>query len=143
MEANQEPQLSASGRHHRPESRASSSQSRTTPQSSNGSATNRTYSGLRDRERVRERGSDRRESPGAILLQERLKEKKAAMLNEYRSSTDVEALSEDKSAHNTPRNVSTSRSSKDRDVTPSSNGERFMSKKGMGVKEMEEVSSEM
>lgn len=145
MEANDEPQFSTSGRHHRPVSRASSSQSRITPQSSNGSATNlqnRANSGLRGRERIHERGqNDRRESPGAILLQERLKEKKAAMLNEHRRSTDVDVLGEEKSSHGTPRHVSTSRFGKDRDVTPSSNGDRLMGKKGMGVKEMEEVNT--
>ena len=103
---------------------------------------NRSHSGLRERERIHERAqSDRRESPGAILLQERLKEKKAAMLNEHRRSTDAEVLGEEKGCYGTPRQVSTSRFGKDRDVTPSSNGDRLIGKKGMGVKEMEEVNN--
>jgi hypothetical protein len=105
-----------------------------TPQSSNASTK------LRDRERTHEKGqSDRRDSPGAILLQERLKEKKAAMFSEHRRSIDVEALGDERGPYGTPRNASTSRSGRDRDVTQGSNGERLAGKKGMGVKEMEEV----
>src|SRR5436305_4987553 len=121
MESNEEPPLSASGRYPRSESRSSSSQPRVTPQSSNGSAMN--LQRLRDRERTHEKGqSDRRNSPGAILLQERLKEKKAALLNEHRRSTDVEAVSDERGSYSTPRNASTSRSCRDRDVAQSSNG---------------------
>lgn len=140
MDINEDNRSSSGGRTYRPESRASSN-SRLTPQSSNNSSTNLQYRsqiGLRDRERNQERTpSDRRDSPGALLLQERLREKKAALKNERRSNGDE--LEDDSTLRSSPMNSSIGRSGRDRDRIPSATGERPLSKKGMGVKDMEEV----
>src|SRR5438045_3597531 len=136
MYSTDDPQMTAACRSYRPASRASSSQSKATTHSSNGSGLNlqsRNISGLRDRERAQDKGhNDRRDSPGALLLQERLKEKKAAMMNEHRIGSDADGSGEERGAHCMPRNASMTRSARDRDVTPSSNGERSMGKTGMG-----------
>lgn len=65
-----------------------------------------------------------------------MREKKTALMNELRES---EGSDNGRAGHITPRTTSFTRSTRDRDVTPISNGG---AKKGMGVKEMEEVSSD-
>jgi hypothetical protein len=147
MEAIEDVQNLNTGRVYRPESSASS-HSRFTPQSSNNSSANlqhRRQSGMADRERVQGMAqSSRRESPGASLLQERLKEKKVARLSERRQSTNADVVSDDGMAK-TPHTGAESRSGRDRDGRPSSSGGRPLpaGKKGMGLKEMEEVRSHL
>jgi hypothetical protein len=129
----------------RPESSASS-QSRLTPQSSNNSSANlpnRSQSGMRERGRLQDgpQGT-RRESPGSSLLQERLKEKKVARLNERHDGVDVDGLQDEMGPKGSPQLRAGSRLGRGRDRRPSSSGGRSLppGKKGMGVKEMEDVS---
>ncbi len=149
MDANEEPHISAAGKVHRPESSASS-RSKFTPQSSNTSSANlqlRSQGSLRDRERIQDRAQDdRREAQGASLLQERLKEKKAARLSERRRSRDLDVVVDDNATHVTHSSPSragqSARIGMDHDGRPSSSGGRTFTKKGlMGIKEMEEVIS--
>lgn len=93
-----------------------------------------------------ERGNTER-APSGSLLQERLREKKAARLSEKRNSMDLDTLQGDRGGvQSSPVGFRTaSRAGRDKDVRrPSSSGkvpgERVVGKKGMGIKEMEEVS---
>lgn len=84
---------------------------------------------------------NRRESLGASLLQERLKEKKVARSSERRQSTDLDVLPDDSGAKSSPQAGAIGRLGRDRERRPSSSGGRPLplGKKGMGLKEMEEV----
>jgi hypothetical protein len=132
-------------RSRRPGSNASS-RSRNTPLSSNGSSTNfhaRTQAGRIDDGIQEALSSGRLSSSG--LLQERLREKKAAIRKERRRSIDAESLHEEREVQSSPvRGFSAGRQSHD-SRRPSSSGkgatERPAGKKGMGVKEMEGVST--
>lgn len=98
---------------------------------------------MADRERVQDRTSNsQRESPGASLLQERLKEKKVARLSERHQITDVEVAPDNGISKILQTGVRPgSRPGRDRDGRPSSSGGRPLplGKKGMGLKEMEDV----
>lgn len=129
----------------RPESSASS-HSRLTPQSSNNSSANlpnRSQSGMRERGRLQD-GSPglRRESPGSSLLQERLKEKKVARLSERHDGAAVDGSHDEVGQKGSPQLRAGSFLGRDRDGRPSSSGGRSLplGKKGMGIKEMEDVS---
>lgn len=143
MEANEDVQVSAVGRL-RPESSASS-HSRFTPQSSNNSSANiqhRSQRGMRDRGRLQDGPPGiRRESPGSSLLQERLKEKKVARLSERHHSAVVDVLPDEARPKGSPQIGSGNRPGRDRDGRPGSSGGRplALGKKGMGLKEMEDV----
>jgi hypothetical protein len=130
----------------RPES-STSSRGRYTPQSSTSSCANsqnrvNTSGRERERERAQDREVERRDvSAQGSLLQERLREKKAARLSERRRSVDVDMpLVDDRivSASSPIRNGS-GIARQSREARPSSSGGRAAGKKGMGVKEMEEV----
>jgi len=143
MEATEDAQVSSVGRL-RPESSASS-HSRLTPQSSNNSSANlqhRSQSGMRDRGRLQDGPSgSRRESPGSSLLQERLKEKKVTRLGERHQSADTDVLPDEIGPKGSPQIGAGNRPGRDRDGRPGSSGGRplALGKKGMGLKEMEEV----
>jgi hypothetical protein len=117
-----------------------------TPQSSNGSSTNftKSHGSRNDTEWNQGRGNTERASPGS-LLQERLREKKAARLSERRKSMDIDTFQDRGGVQSSPVGFRTaSRAGRDRDARrPSSSGkgagERVVGKKGMGIKEMEEV----
>lgn len=144
MEANEDAPVSGVGRL-RPESGASS-HSRFTPQSSNNSSANlqhRNQSGMRDRGRLQDGApGSRRESPGSSLLQERLKEKKVARLSDRHQSADVHVLPDEAVPKGSLQSGAGNRPRRDRDTRPGSSGGRplAVSKKGMGLKEMEVVS---
>ena len=129
----------------RPESSASS-HSRLTPQSSNNSSANlqnRSQSGVRERGRLQDGPpGTRRESPGSSLLQERLKEKKVARLSERHQGTDVDVSHDETGQKSSPQLGAGSRLGRERDGRPSSSRGRPLplGKKGMGIKEMEDVS---
>lgn len=124
---------------------------RFTPQSSNSSSANlphlkHTIRSDRDRIRDREHSGNGQGLASGSLLQERLREKKAARLSEQQKSMDVASLCDEKTgpqissvSHGLP-----SQTAKDPDFQrPSSGnktaGERAAGKKNMGLKEMEEV----
>jgi hypothetical protein len=96
---------------------------------------------------MRERGrlqdgppGTRRESPGSSLLQERLKEKKVARLSERHQGTEVDVSHDGQKG--SPQLGTGSRLGREREGRPSSSGGRSLplGKKGMGIKEMEDVS---
>lgn len=138
-------QVDASRSNTRPPSSASS-RGRYTPQSSNGSFAvqqqqqYRANSSGRDSQsdRQQQRDLEQRDNSGPSLLQERLREKKAARLSERGQSVDADmgAVSMSSPIRDTAGTVRQARDSSDR---PSSRGGRQISKKGMGIKEMEEV----
>lgn len=149
MDANDDSHLSATAKVRRPES-SLSSRSKFTPQSSNTSFANlqpRSQGTSREREWIQDRSqNDRREMQGASLLQERLKEKKAARLSERRRSRDLDVVVDDNAAHVTQSSpvkaTQSARIGSEYDGRPNSSGGRTVSKKGlMGIKEMEEVRS--
>ncbi|KAI9733800.1 MAG: hypothetical protein M1818_007067 [Claussenomyces sp. TS43310] len=146
MEASIDTPASAS-RSRRSDSRAST-RSRTTAQSSNSSSTNlhtRGYGDRRDGETAQERRQSER-TPAGSLLQERLKEKKAARLSERKQSVDVDTPLERMIQSSPVRYGSAGGASVD-GRRPSSSGkagvEKTIGKKGMGVKEMEQAVSNL
>ncbi len=85
----------------------------------------------------------RRESSGSSLLQERLKEKKVARLSERQQYADIDVSPDGTGTKGSPQIGAGNRAGKDRDGRPSSSGGRLLplGKKGMGIKEMEDVSA--
>ncbi len=149
MEQHESSHMSTAGRPRRPESSASS-HSRFTPQSSNSSSANLAYrdpSGRSERDRTfdTDRGTAQ-ESSSEAFLRERIREKRATRLSERQIVMDVETRHVDRVvAQSSPITGGlVSRGARDRDTQrPTSSGkasgERTVSRKGMGVKEMEEV----
>jgi hypothetical protein len=140
MEAIGDAQAATIARPFRPESSAST-RSKFSPQSSN-SSTNVPYrnrGGARDGERAQD--NDCCESIGTSFLQELLRERKASRLIDKPRSVDLDVSAKVRSGpRSSPvRNVSSSRTGRERDGRPSSRGERAAGRKPMGVKEMEEV----
>lgn len=134
-----------SGRVRRPGS-STSSQSKITSQSSNSSSTKLNYRNqISRREGQVQDQIHHNHTPTGSFLQERLREKKAYLMNERRNSGDIDALYEDRVVRSSPvRQESLTGQSRDRDVRrPSSSGkaggERANGRKSLGVKEMEEV----
>lgn len=93
----------------------------------------------REGEREQHRESDRREISGQSLLQERLREKKAARLSERRQSvdTDMGAVSMSSPIRDGSGSIRQAREPADR---PASSRGRVVSKQSLGIKGMEEAS---
>lgn len=141
MEAFESRQDGTPGKYRRPESSLSGN-TRLTPQSSNSSSANlpqRLHTARSDRDRGKGQ-----EGGGGSLLQEKLREMKASRLNDRRPSLDLESLHGIRAAQSSPMTHGSNRLPRDREtLRPGSSGkmagERPAGKKGMGVKEMEEV----
>ncbi len=148
MEPHESSHMSTAGRPRRPESSASS-HSRFTPQSSNSSSANLAYRDTSGRsERDRNFDTDRgtaQESSSEAFLRERIREKRATRLSERQTVMDIDTRHVDRIvAQSSPISGLINRGARDRDAQrPTSSGkasgERTVSRKGMGVKEMEEV----
>jgi hypothetical protein len=125
-----------------------SSHHRYTPESSNSSSSNlqhRLQSVKTDRARmhIKDQSTHGQDGITGSLLQERLREKKAAMLQDRRQSIEVSSLRSQRLEAQSSPITSSSRGSRDRDLQRANSSERISDrpagKKGMGAKEMEEV----